>query len=327
MKYSAELLHKMYERMVTIRLFEEKANELFLAGELPGFLHLYIGEESIAVGVCANLTDKDYIASTHRGHGHCIAKGVQVEGMMAELFGKKTGCCRGKGGSMHIADFSVGMLGANGVVGGGYNLTVGAALASQLRKTDEVAVPFFGDGASNRGTFHEAMNMAAAWKLPVVFVCENNQWASTTPYRTTTAVENIADRAVGYGMPSMIIENGNDVFAVYEAAKKAVEMARSGAGPVLLEAKTYRIKGHFVGDPEMYRTKEEVKHHFETNDPLVNFSNTVIKNNWMKKKDLETIQAAVAARVLKSVELARQADYPDAKELFTDIYVEGGVNS
>lgn len=327
MKYSTDLLHKMYERMVTIRLFEEKANELFLAGELPGFLHLYIGEESIAVGVCANLTDKDYIASTHRGHGHCIAKGVQVEGMMAELFGKKTGCCRGKGGSMHIADFSVGMLGANGVVGGGYNLTVGAALAAQLRKTDEVAVPFFGDGASNRGTFHEAMNMAAAWKLPVVFVCENNQWASTTPYRTTTAVENIADRAVGYGMPSMIVENGNDIFAVYDAAKKAVEMARSGAGPVLLEAKTYRIKGHYVGDPEMYRTKEEVKHHFETNDPLVNFANTVTKNNWMKKTELETIQAAVAARVLKSVELARLADYPDAKELYTDIYAEGGVNS
>ena len=326
MTYDVSLLQKMYERMIMIRLFEEKANELFLTGELPGFLHLYIGEEAIAVGVCSNLTDKDYIASTHRGHGHCIAKGVQIEGMMAELFGKKTGCCKGKGGSMHIADFSVGMLGANGVVGGGYNLTVGAALAAQLRKTDEVAVPFFGDGASNRGPFHEAMNMAAAWKLPVVFVCENNQWASTTPYRTTTAVENIADRAAGYGMPAMIVENGNDVFAVYETAKKAVEHARSGKGPVLLEAKTYRIKGHYVGDPEMYRTKEEVKHHFETNDPLVNFANTVTKNGWMTQKEMDETKGKVAARIAAAVEQARKDEYPDPKEFCIDVYAESGVN-
>ena len=258
MDFSKEQLLDFYRTMYTIRRFEENVNNLFLAGEIPGFVHLYIGEEAIATGMMANLSPKDYITSTHRGHGHTIAKGADLNRMMAEIFGKSTGYCKGKGGSMHIADFSIGMLGANGVVGGGYNLAVGAGLAAKLSGTDQVSVCFFGDGASNRGTFHEGMNMAAAWKLPVVFVCENNQWASTTPYRTTTSVENISDRAIGYGIPGVVVD-GNDVFAVYEAAQAAVERARDGGGPTLLEAKTYRIKGHFVGDPEMYRTKEEVQ--------------------------------------------------------------------
>lgn len=324
MEYSQDFLRQLYQRMVTIREFDEKVGELFLAGEIPGFVHLYVGEESIAVGVCANLADSDYITSTHRGHGHCIAKGADLDPMMAEIFGKKTGYGHGKGGSMHIASSAIGMLGANGVVGGGYNLAVGAGLASKLRQSGQVAVCFFGDGASNRGTFHEGMNMAAAWKLPVIFVCENNQWASTTPYRTTTAVENIADRAQGYGIPGETV-NGNDVFAVYEAAKKAVARARAGEGPTLLEAKTYRIKGHFVGDPELYRTKEEVQEHFTKDDPLKNFAAVVLKKGWLAQADLDAMAAAAKQAVEAAVEKARSAPYPEESSLFVDLYAESGV--
>lgn len=324
MNHDADFLRHLFRRMMSIRLFEEKVGELFLAGELPGFVHLYVGEEAIAVGVCASLADQDFITSTHRGHGHCIAKGAKLLPMMAEIFGKKMGYCKGKGGSMHIADFSVGMLGANGVVGGGYNLAVGAALASKMQKNGQVAVCFFGDGASNRGTFHEGINMAAAWKLPVIFVNENNQWASTTPYRTTSAIENIADRAAGYGIPGMVVD-GNDVFAVYQVAKQAIERARDGGGPTLIEAKTYRIKGHFVGDPEMYRTRAEVQHHFETNDPLKNFANKVIGNNWLSQEDLNAIRAEIAQEIDHAVIESRQAPWPDESELFDNLYAESGV--
>lgn len=324
MAYQADFLRDLYRRMVTIRLFETKIEELFLGGEIPGFVHLYTGEEACGVGVCANLKKDDLITSTHRGHGHCIAKGAGVNKMMAEIFGKKTGYCKGKGGSMHIADFEVGMLGANGVVGGGYNLAVGAALAAKLRKSGQVAVTFFGDGASNRGTFHEGLNMAAAWKLPVVFVCEMNEWASTTPYKTTTAIEKIADRAVGYGIPGVTVD-GNDVFAVYEAAKEAVERARQGGGPTLLELRTYRIKGHFVGDPELYRSKEEVIDRFVKNDPITRFAETVVANGWLQQQELDAIKQEVAKLVDESVEQARRDPYPDESELFTDYYVESGV--
>jgi pyruvate dehydrogenase E1 component alpha subunit len=309
--------------MFTIRSFEEKINDLFLAGEIPGFVHLYIGEEAIATGVMANLKNTDYITSTHRGHGHTIAKGADLKRMMAEIFGKRTGYCHGKGGSMHIADFSIGMLGANGVVGGGYNLAVGAALAAKLSGSDRVSVCFFGDGASNRGTFHEAMNMAAAWKLPAIFVCENNQWASTTPYRTTTSVENIADRAIGYSIPGVVV-NGNDVFSVYEAAQAAVERARSGGGPTLIEAKTYRIKGHFVGDPEMYRTREEVQEHFENDDPLKNFREQVLTASQLSEKELAEIEAQVKEELAAAVQFAKESPYPGPEELFQDLYVESG---
>lgn len=323
MDFSHDQLKEFYRTMFTIRSFEEKINDLFLAGEIPGFVHLYIGEEAIATGVMANLKKTDYITSTHRGHGHTIAKGADLKRMMAEIFGKRTGYCHGKGGSMHIADFSIGMLGANGVVGGGYNLAVGAGLAAKLSGSDRVSVCFFGDGASNRGTFHEAMNMAAAWKLPVIFVCENNQWASTTPYRTTTSVENIADRAIGYGIPGVVV-NGNDVFSVYEAAQAAVERARSGGGPTLIEAKTYRIKGHFVGDPEMYRTRQEVQEHFENDDPLKNFREQVLAASQLSEKELAEIETAVKEELEAAVAFAKESPFPAPEELFQDLYVESG---
>lgn len=323
MEFSQEQLKGFYRTMYTIRSFEERVNDLFLAGEIPGFVHLYIGEEAVATGVMANLRKTDYITSTHRGHGHTIAKGADLKRMMAEIFGKRTGYCRGKGGSMHIADFSIGMLGANGVVGGGFNLAVGAALAARLMGTDQVAVCFFGDGASNRGTFHEGLNMAAVWKLPVVFVCENNQYASTTPYRTSTSVENIADRAIGYGIPGVVV-NGNDVFAVYEAAQAAVERARSGGGPTLLEAKTYRIKGHFVGDPELYRTRQEVQEHLENDDPLKNFRQQVLGANRLTERELAEIEAQVREEIEAAVDFARESPFPAPEELFEDLYVESG---
>ena len=317
--YEKTLLVNMYTSMVKIRRFEERVEKHFLAGEIPGFTHLYIGEEAVATGVCQNLTHADYIESTHRGHGHCIAKGVELNPMMAEIFGKATGCCRGKGGSMHIADFSVGMLGANGVVGGGYTLATGAAFAEKYKGTQNISVVFFGDGASNRGTFHEAANMAAVWKLPVIFVCENNEWASTTPYLTTTSVENIATRAQGYGMPGKTV-NGNDIFEVYDAAKVLVERARKGEGPALLECKTYRIKGHFVGDPEMYRTKEEVQKRFASDDPIINFEKRVLKEKWMTQAEMDEINATVAAMIEEAVKFAGESPYPDPSELHTDLY-------
>lgn len=319
-RYDKETLKFFYETMVKIRKFELTVEKFFFEGEIPGFVHLYIGEEATATGVMANLRKTDYIESTHRGHGHTIAKGADLKHMMAEIFGKTTGCCKGKGGSMHIADFSVGMLGANGIVGGGFTLAAGAALAQKMRKTDGVAVAFFGDGASNRGTFHEAANMAAVWKLPVIFLCENNQWASTTPYRTTTSVDDIADRAQGYGMPGVIVD-GNDVFAVYEAAKDLVERARRGEGPSILECKTYRIKGHFVGDPEMYRTKEEVRKVLEETDPIPRFEARVLKAKVMTKKELEAIRTRVEKELDEALEFARTSPEPEVSALYEGLYV------
>ena len=313
---------KMFEKMCTIRFFEESVKKDFLNGEIPGFVHLYIGEEAIATGVCAALKDTDLIESTHRGHGHCIAKGADVNKMMAEIFGKAEGLCHGKGGSMHIADFSVGMLGANGVVGGGYNLATGAALANKLvLKNDHVSVVFFGDGASNRGTFHEAANVASAWKLPVIFVNEMNCWASTTPYRTTTAVENISDRALGYDMPREIV-NGNDVFEVYAAAQRAVERARKGEGPTFIEAKTYRIEGHYVGDPELYRKKEETRQILTDNDPLTRFEERVTKAKLMTKKECDAIRKECEEKIVKAKEYAVSCEYPDPSEFTKDVYVD-----
>lgn len=321
MSYDKELLTHFYRTMTTIRHFEEKANDLFLGGVLPGFIHLYIGEEAIATGVCANLAKTDLITSTHRGHGHCIAKGADVKRMMAEIYGKRTGYCKGKGGSMHIADFSIGMLGANGVVGGGFNIATGAALGAKLRNSGQVAVCFFGDGASNRGTFHEAMNMASAWKLPVIFVLELNQYASTTPYRTTCNVENISDRAHGYGIPGVVVD-GNDVFAVYEVAKEAVQRARQGLGPTFIEAKTYRIKGHFVGDPEKYRSREEVEAQKE-NCPIKRFREKVLADKSMTQGELDLIDQAAIAEINAAVKFAEESPLPEPEEALEDLFVEG----
>jgi pyruvate dehydrogenase E1 component alpha subunit len=318
-KHPKLLLEKFYSTMTKIRFFETKVEEKFLAGEIPGFVHLYIGEEAIAAGVMAHLGKDDYIQSTHRGHGHTIAKGADLKRMMAEIFGKRSGCCKGKGGSMHIADFSVGMLGANGVVGGGYTLATGAALATKMQGKDSVSVVFFGDGASNRGTFHEAANMAAVWGLPVIFVCENNQFASTTPYRTTTSVTDIADRAAGYGMPGVIVD-GNDVFAVYEAAGKLIEKARKGEGPAILECKTYRIKGHFVGDPERYRTREEVQKVCESDDPLERFRCAVSEKGLLSEKELDEILSSSRQEVEEAVSYAQNEPEPEPSELFSDVY-------
>ena len=249
-------LLELFRTMVTIRQFETMAGEYFAAGEIPGFIHLSIGQEASSVGVCSSLRPDDYVATTHRGHGHMIAKGADLKKMTAELFGKESGYCKGKGGSMHIADFSIGILGANGVVAGGLPITAGAGFSIKMRKTDQVAVCFFGDGASNRGPVHEVMNMASAWKLPIIFVVENNQWASTTPQTACGSVEDLSIRAAGYNMPGVKVD-GNDVLAVKKATEQAVERARKGEGPTFIENKTYRIRGHFEGDPQKYRTVDE----------------------------------------------------------------------
>lgn len=268
MKYSKEFVLELYRKMKLIRCFEECVKRDHLAHEIKGPAHLYIGEEAIATGICAALRKDDQIESTHRGHGHCIAKGADIKGMMAEIYGKEAGLCSGRGGSMHIADFSVGMLGANGVVGGGFNLAVGAALAnSRILLNDKVSVVFYGDGAANRGTFHEAINVASAWKLPVVFVNEANGWASTTPTNSMCNVDNLSERAKGYGIPGVTV-NGQDVFEVYDASKEAVDRARRGEGPTIIEAKTYRIEGHYIGDPELYRDPADSVRILNETDPI-----------------------------------------------------------
>ena len=257
MKTDATEWLALYRRMVTVRQFETMAGEYFASGKIPGFIHLSIGQEGSSVGVCSTLRPDDYLTTTHRGHGHMIAKGADLKLMTAELFGRKTGYCKGKGGSMHIADFSLGILGANGVVAGGFPIIVGAGLSIKMRKTDQVAVCFFGDGASNRGPAHEAMNMASIWKLPIIFCVENNQWASTTPVGYACSVGDICSRAAGYNMTGLSVD-GNDIEAVRQAAAEAVARARKGEGPTLLENKTYRVRGHFEGDPQRYRNKEDV---------------------------------------------------------------------
>lgn len=321
--YTKEFAEQLYETMSMIRKFEECVKHDFLAGEIPGFAHSYIGEEAIATGICAALRKDDVIASTHRGHGHCVAKGADVNRMMAEIFGKKTGLCQGRGGSMHIADFGIGMLGANGVVGGGYNLATGAALAfKNVLKTDQVAVVFFGDGASNRGTFHEAMNVASAWKLPVIFVNEMNCWASTTPYRTTCNVENISDRAAGYHVPGVVVD-GQDPFAVYEAAKTAVERARAGEGPTFLECKTYRIEGHFIGDPELYRKKEETMKIFHDTDPLKKFREKMAAmGDLVTAAECDAIDAKCDAKIVEAKKFAMESEYPDESEYMKYVYAD-----
>lgn len=320
-KLDFHIIKELYYKMSKIRAFEESVEKFFLGGEIPGFVHLYIGEEAIASGICTQLDESDYIMSTHRGHGHTIAKGADVNRMMAEIFGKSTGFCKGKGGSMHIADFSVGMLGANGVVGGGINLAVGAALAIKYRHQENVSVVFFGDGASNRGTVHEGMNLASVWDLPVIFVCENNQWASTTPYLTATSVEDIATRAAGYNMESLVVD-GNDVFEVYDGFNKALDYVKNSKKPFLLECKTYRIKGHYVGDVEKYRTKEEVALIYQENNPITRFENKVLSEGLISQEELDEIKIRVTQEINDAVDFAMNSPYPELSELYEDVYAK-----
>ena len=320
MELTKDTLLWMYERMQTIRQFEDRVKVEFGKGKIPGFVHLYAGEEAVAVGICANLTDADFMTSTHRGHGHCIAKGVDVKGMMAELYGKATGICKGKGGSMHIADMDKGMLGANGIVGGGPPLACGSGLTAKTRKTDQVTICFFGDGASEQGTLHESLNLAAIWDLPVVFIAENNGYAESTPSTYHCSVENIADRAAAYNMPGVTVD-GNDIFAVHEAAGEAIARARAGQGPTLLECKTYRFNGHFEGDAQTYKVPEENEKYRTTLDPIKLFRENVLARNAVAENELQTVDERVQSAIDAAVAFAEDSPFPKTQETFTDVYV------
>lgn len=322
MNLTHDQLVDAYRRMRRIRLFEEKLSELVMSGKLAGFLHLYAGEEAVAVGVCAHLTDRDFVASTHRGHGHCIAKGVDTNAMMAELFGRSTGVCKGKGGSMHIADLDRGMLGANGIVAAGLPLAVGAGLTASVKKTGGVAVAFFGDGATNHGQFHEALNLAAVWKLPVIFVAENNLYGEATPYEFVTPVRDLAVRATSYGMESVICD-GMDFFDVHAKAGAAIERARAGGGPTLIECKTYRYFGHYVGDPLTYRTKEESDEVRRTRDPLDLFEQRAVGEGMVDEAVLRAIDGEVSEDIAAAVGFAEQSPFPDLDAVTADVYVNG----
>ncbi len=317
---STEQLLHAYRVMRTIRAFEERLHVEFATGEIPGFVHLYAGEEASAAGVMAHLDDEDCIASTHRGHGHCIAKGVDVYGMMAEIYGKKTGVCQGKGGSMHIADLSKGMLGANGIVGAGAPLAAGAALAAKLKGNRAVAVAFFGDGGSNEGAVFEAMNLASVWNLPCIFVAENNGYAEATASNWSVACDHIADRAAGFGMPGVTVD-GFDFFAVHEAADAAVERARAGEGPSLIEVKLTRYYGHFEGDAQTYRAPDEVKHYRETRDCLMQFRERTTRAGLLQASALDAIDAEVEAGIEEAVVRAKADPKPSPADLLSDVYV------
>jgi len=317
-KLTKDKLVEMYKRMLEIRFFEEKVFDLYAQNLVPGTIHLYLGEEAVAVGVCSALKRDDYITSTHRGHGHCIAKGAELKRTMAEILGKKTGYCKGKGGSMHIADFTIGMLGATAVVGAGLPIAVGAGLSAKLRKTDQVVACFFGEGASNQGTFHESINMASTWKLPVIFVCENNLYAMGTRQSRVMNIENIADRAVAYGIPGAVVD-GNDVLAVYETTQKAVERARKGEGPTLIECKTYRHKGHSRVDPAKYRPKEEVEE-WLAKDPIKRFKEKLLQTNTLTEAEFQQIEKEVLDEIEEAVKFAMESPYSAPEEALEDVY-------
>jgi len=308
----------MYTTMTKIRMFEGRVAEYFADGKIPGFVHLYVGEEAVAAGVCATLRDTDYITSTHRGHGHLISKGGDIKLMMAELFGKKTGYCKGKGGSMHIADVELGILGANGIVGGGPPLATGAALAVNYQGKDDVAICFFGDGAANQGTTHEAMNLATCWKLPVVFVNENNMYGISSCTINSMCVADIADRAAAYDMPGVVVD-GNDVMAVYEVASEAVKRVREGKGPSLIECKTYRHRGHFEGDPCVYRNKEELQE-WKGKDPIPRFEKKLLEIEVLTQEKIEEIKGSIEKELAEATSFAEESPFPDVSEVTDDVY-------
>ncbi len=310
---------RAYRVMRTIRRFEQRAVQLFGENKIWGTIHSYAGQEAVAAGVCAHLRDEDWITSTHRGHGHCVAKGADVGKMFAELLGRETGYCRGRGGSMHIADTAKGNLGANGIVGAGIPIAVGAALTAKQTGSDRVAVSFFGDGGANQGTFHEGLNLAAIWKLPAIFVCENNQYAETNPVKDAFPIEDLSVRASSYGIPGVRVD-GQDVRAVHAAAGDAVRRARSGAGPTLIVAETYRYEGHYYGDPQVYRTKEEVEEWRAKRDPLAIARAWITAEKVATAADLDAIDAAVDEEIERGVRFAEEGPPASPIQIPEDVY-------
>lgn len=313
-----ERLPELLEQMWLIRYFDEKIDEMFAKGLIHGTTHLYVGQEAVAVGACADLTDDDYITSTHRGHGHCIAKGADVNKMMAEILGKETGYCKGKGGSMHIADVSTGNLGANGIVGGGIPIATGAALTLHMQKRDNVVLCFFGDGAANEGSFHESLNLAAIWKLPVVFICENNQYGMSGSVKDMFAIADIAERSAAYGIPGTVVD-GNDLFDVYASVKEAIARAKAGEGPTLIECKTYRWKGHSKSDAKKYRTREEEKE-WRAKDPIRRLETYLKESGQMEEGDLRRIESAAQQKIEDAVKFAEESERPNPEEIEQDVY-------
>lgn len=319
-KLDIELLLNMYKMMVKIRKFEESTAKLARRRRILGFVHPYIGEEAVAVGACSNLRKDDFITSTHRGHGHIIAKGGDIKGMMAELWGKETGICRGLGGSMHIADTDLGILGANGIVGGGIPISVGAGLSAAYRETDQVTICFFGDGASNQGTFHESLNLAALWKLPVIFLCENNSYAFHTPQKVHQSIKDVAVRAQGYDVPSEIVD-GMDVIEVYKAVNRAVQRARKGEGPTLVECKTYRFKGHVSQEPDagLYRTKDELAE-WKKRDPVELLKKQLLEEHQVTEEELAGIEDSITGEVKEAVDFAKKSPFPKPESALEGLF-------
>ncbi len=307
-----------YRMMVKIRRVEESLMEVFTAGEIPGFIHVCVGQEAAPVAICRYLKDTDFVASTHRGHGHAIAKGIPLDLFMAELFGKRNGPCMGRSGSMHLAFRPLGILGANGIVGGGIPIATGAALASSYKKRDDVVVCFFGEGATDEGVFHESLNIASLWKLPIVYVCENNQWAEFTPQRLHMPLENVASRASAYGMPGITVRN--EFISICGAAAEAIGRARSGMGPTLLEIKSRRWHGHFVGDAQKYRPTEDIREAV-SEDCIASLEAELLKMGYLTREDTETIDREIRQEVKNAIEFARKSPLPESSELMEGLYV------
>jgi pyruvate dehydrogenase E1 component alpha subunit len=321
MTLTTEKQLEMLRLMQTIRRFEERASDDYRAGDIYGVVHCYIGEEAVAVGVCAALNEDDQIISTHRGHGHCLAKGADLNRMMAELYGRRTGYCKGKGGSMHIADFDIGMLGANGIVAGGISIVTGAGLAAQLEGAGRVAVSFFGDGASNAGPFHESINIAATWKLPMLYVCENNLYAATTSAADTLALGDVAARAAGYGIPGVVVD-GNDVIAVYEAAETAVNRARVGEGPTLIECKTYRWRGHTERPGQTDPRPQDEVEEWQQKDPINRLATSLIAQQLLSEEAWQKMDAEILAAVEDSVKFSLDSPFPAPETAVEDVFAE-----
>ncbi|MGP1494926.1 MAG: thiamine pyrophosphate-dependent dehydrogenase E1 component subunit alpha [Streptobacillus sp.] len=320
-KLSKEQLLKMYKQVQEIRQFDDKVKQLVSKGKVPGMTHFSVGEEASSVGAMAALNSDDIITSNHRGHGQAIAKGIDLNAMMAEILGKYTGICKGKGGSMHIADVESGNLGANGIVGGGHGLAVGAALTQQMKKTGKIVVCFFGDGATNEGSFHEAMNMASIWKLPVIFYCLNNGYGISANIHKMVNVEHLYERAAAYGMPFKYIEDGNDAVSVYNTFKEAVDYVREGNGPIFVESITYRWYGHSSSDPGKYRTREEVEE-WKKKDPILKLANYIVGNKIATEEELKNIELEVKNMVDGAVKFAEESPLPPLETAFEDIYAD-----